>query len=223
MSDIIEKYKSYQGNQKLIDEIALVISTSYKLAGEHINKDIEICDDLYVSRSESGLMLALFMVGYHKINDTNCCYLGLSACREEFKNKGFVKALYLEFIQDCITKENETGKRILCYWTTATPIVYHWFTTHFSNVQPNKAGDCTPEGKAQLLDIANAKYNNADFSDNFPFLLRNAAHEINYSDSERERIAKAIKDLNLNVFEKYHLDESKGDRFLMIGYASPHN
>lgn len=199
-----------------------LIVPSYKNAGSHITKDIEICNELYVINSENKEMLALFMIGYHTINNIEYCYLGLSACRQEYKNNGFVRALYLEFARDCIRKELDINKRIICYWTTANPIVYHWFSKYFSNVQPDRQGNCTQEGIHMLLNIVNTKYYKAKFDVNSPFVLREAAQQINYSQNEQERIAQAIKELNLTVFDTYKLDETNGDRFLMFGYTPLH-
>jgi hypothetical protein len=56
----------------------------------------------------------------------------------------------------------------------------------------------------------------------YPFILRQAAHHVNYSDEEKQRLQKAKIDLGLTVFDKFHLDETKGDHFLMIGYTLSH-
>lgn len=219
----IAKYDDYQNNQELVGEIMKMILPSYKNAGSHIAKDIAICNQLYIVNSEDHQMLAFFMVGYHKINDLDCCYLGLSACRQEYKNNGFVKALFFEFARDCIRKELSLNKRILCYWTTATPIVYHWFCKYFSDVAPDRQGNCSTGSKRLLTLIARSKYKNASFEADYPFILRQAAHQINYSDAENDRIRQAIIDLNLAVFENHRLDETNGDRFLMVGYAPHHD
>lgn len=215
----ILKYKDYHADRKLIDGIKEVIAPSYKNAGAHIFHDIEICNELYVINTDEEKMLAFFMVGYHTINDIKCCYLGLSACREEYKSSGFVKTLYLEFVSDCMKREMNLSSKIVCYATTATPIVYSTFPKLFSKVQPDVNGNCSVEAKQILLEIAQQKYAEADFELDTPFVLRHAAKEINYSDKEKERIRKAINDLNLSVFDRYKIDESNGDRFLMIGYT----
>ena len=223
MKSNIQKYIDYQNNKELTDGIMELIIPSYKNAGSHISHDIEICNELYVISSDSGEMLAFFMVGYHSIENIACCYLGLSACRHEYKNSGFVKALYLEYARDCIKKELETNNRIISYWTTATPIVYHWFSKYFTKVQPDRQGNCTKEGLEMLLSIASNKYQKAKFNYDTPFVLRNAAQQINYSDQEQARIKQAITDLKLTVFEMYKLDETNGDRFLMFGYTPSHD
>ena len=219
MNTRIVKHTDYKDNQKLIKNIMDLIEPSYKTAGKHIKKDIEICNELYVMQSDNEPMLALFMVGYHKIGDVNFCYLGLSACKEEYKNKGFVKRLYLEFFKDCLNKEKEINNRILCYGTTATPIVWRAFHLLWINVQPDINGKCTDEGLQTLKTIATEKYPHAKFESETPFVLRQAAHQFNYSNNERQRLEKVVKDLNLTVFDIYNIDETQGDRFLMIGYC----
>lgn len=219
----IKKYTDYQNNKELIDGIMELIVPSYKNAGSHISHDIEICNELYVINSDSGEMLAFFMVGYHSVENIACCYLGLSACRQEYKKSAFVKALYLEFARDCIKKELEINNRIISYWTTATPIVYHWFNKYFTKVQPDRQGNCTNDGLEMLFKIASNKFQKAKFSYDIPFVLRNAAQQINYSDQEQTRIKQAITDLKLTVFDTYKLDETQGDRFLMYGYTPSHD
>jgi hypothetical protein len=219
----VAKYVNYQSNKNLIQEIMDLIKPSYQTAGKHVAKDIEICNELYIVQDENSLILAFFMVGYHQIDGIECCYLGLSTCREEYKNRGYSKSLFNAFAYDCIRQELALNKRIICYWTTATPIIYHWFTKNFWNVQPDRKGNCTAEGKAMLLHLGNAKYPHKNLDPENPFVLRQAAHQINYSDSERERIKKAVNDLNLTVFDTHKLDETNGDRFLMFGYTPSHD
>ncbi len=196
-----------------------MIAPSYKSAGSHVTKDIEICDELYIIYSDNKEILAFFMFGFHKVKDLDCCYLGLSACRQEYKANGLVKALYLEFAKNCKTVELAYKRRLLCYWTTATPIVYNWFNKHFRNVEPDKFGNCTEKGLETLYTIATERYEKAKFDINIPYVLRHAAKGINYSDEENQRIEKAIIDLNLPIFNEFNLDEKNGDRFLMIGFC----
>lgn len=214
----IEKHIDYKDNLALVNQIREIILPSYKNAGSHVSKDIDLCNELYCIQEE-GRMLAFFMVGYHEIVGIASCYLGLSACRQEYKSQGLVKSLYLEFARDCRLKEHSIGNRILCYWTTATPIVYYWFCKHFSEVYPNLKGECTDESKLLINLIAKSKYPKANRDPINPFVLRHAAHEINYSDDEVNRVKKATQDLGLFVFDKFALDETKGDRFLMVGYC----
>lgn len=223
MESNISKYINYKDNQELISEIRKLIQPTYKQAGEHIQHDIEVCNEIFVTRSHEGELLAFFMVGFHFIKDMPCYYAGLSACKNDLKNKGIVKRLYYSFLKDCALKEIEMNQRIITYWTTATPIVYYLTNRYWLNVEPTLTGNCSVTGLKIIETIAEHSYNGIKREPNAPFVLRNAAHQINYSEQEQERIKQAIKDLCLTVFERYELDETNGDRFLMFGYTPSHD
>lgn len=89
-----EKRTSYQNDAPLLAELYELIAPSYASTGKHIIHDIELCDELYTLRKESGRLAAFFMVGYHALNGEPSCYLGLSACREELKGQRLVSQLY---------------------------------------------------------------------------------------------------------------------------------
>ena len=211
------KIKDFSNDRAIVNQLYDLTGSSYIDNQAVLEREIENCNEIYLLNDHDGILLAFFMVGYHKIAGTEFCYLGLSACKEEYKNNGFVKRLYLEFAKDCVEKELITNKRIYAYWTTATPIVYHWFEKYFKEVEPNRHGVCTNKGLQMLQTIANAKYHDAKFDLSIPFVLRQAAHQTNYSENERQRLAIAIKNFDLPVFNTYNLDETNGDRFLMLG------
>ena len=219
MKPKIIKLKDYQKNEDIIYQIKKLIEPFYSQAGDHIDHDIETCDELYVVNSDEGRIIAFLMVGFHFIDDMPCYYAGLSACKDELKNTGVVSRLYFEFSKDCVHQESKLKERVIIYWTTATPIVYYFTNYFLKNVQPTISGKCTEEGKQVLETIANKQYTNAKQEDSAPYVLRNAAEQITYSTVERNRLKKAVKDLNLTVFDDYEIDEANGDRFLMFGYA----
>lgn len=216
----IEKLKGFKNDPLIIEQIKEIIKPSYKIAGAHLFHDLDSCDQLYFIKDDQQI-LAFFMVGYQTIANRTVCYLGLSACRKEYKNSGLTKSLYKQWANDCQEEQLKTGERILWYGTTASPIVYHWLTNNFFDVNPKRDGSCSPSMLESIRSIARHKYPDANFLKDIPFVLRHAAHEINYSDEERARLKEAVTRLNLSVFDKYQLDELNGDRFLMVGYCSP--
>ena len=213
-----QKKYNYQQDVAYLQQINEIIKESYAVSGKHLEGDISKCDELYYFQQDNNL-LAFFMVHYHEIDNTLCCYLGLSACRSEYKNMGLVGKLYGAFKNECQKRQLMYGKRILCYWTTVTPIVYHWFCKNLNNVVPDLAGNITEEGKRLGNIIAQSQYCNAKFSSDNPFLLRKAVKETRYLPQEKEKIKEALTKLEIAAFDRYKLDESEGDRFLMIGYC----
>lgn len=218
MSPVI-KITNYKHDAVIVDSIMSLIKPSYKNAGTHVTKDIDRCNELYMIHSDEGELIAFFMVGYHIIDTNLFCYMGLSACKDEYKNKGIVKLLYTEFQRDCAIKEKELGSKIICYCTTATPIVFVAFHKLFVSVQPSINGCCDDVGKEVLLKIIRKKYSEAIYNENQPFILRQAAKNINYSDQEKERIDEIEKRLGLAIFSANDIRESEGDRILMFGYV----
>jgi len=216
----VKKITNYRGNKELITQIMGLIGPSYKNAGSHITKDIEICDELYyINSSSDGKMIAFFMVGYHLVEGVPHCYLGLSACAHEFKSTGIVKNLYLQFQRDCRVKQSELKRPIICYCTTATPIVFSAFHRLFIDTQPSFDGRCTEQAKSGMLKIIRRKYPDALFDPGKPFILRQAAKNISYSDAEKERINAIEQKLGITIFSENEINEAQGDRILMFGYV----
>lgn len=219
----IKKVKNFSKNKKIIQDLFTLTKPSYIDNTSVLNREINLCNEIYLMYDPLNNLMAFFMISYQTFTSKHFCYLGLSACRHDHKNNGYIKKLYLEFARDCIKKEIKHNIKIITYWTTATPIVYHWFSKYFRNVQPDRSGNCTEEGLANLLNIALEKYPKENFNHKTPFVLRKIAEQTYYSEQEKNRLKQTIIDLNLSVFQRYNLDESNGDRFLMLGYTPPHN
>ena len=214
-----EKRTSYQDDAPLLAELYELIAPSYASTGKHIIHDIELCDELYTLRKESGRLAAFFMVGYHALNGEPSCYLGLSACREELKGQRLVSQLYNTFLAECRAKEAKLGQQILLYFTTATPLVFAWFTRRLLDAAPRITGQYTEAGLQRLNTVANAHYAHATWEPSTPYLLRGAAIGVRYSEQERERIAAVAASEPGSFFNSVGLDERNGDRLLVVGFA----
>ncbi|RCH53858.1 hypothetical protein DJ568_15060 [Mucilaginibacter hurinus] len=213
---------NFKDDQSLIDEIYELTAPSYKSSMHLVKKTVLYNRDIYIIRGDEGELLAFFMVNPEKVNGEDTYYLGLSGCHDDHKGKGLVKSLYLQLMHDCRQLEKQQGKKILLWWTTGTPIVYYFFNKYAQGVQPDKQGGYTAEGEQIVRMITAEKYPEDIADKHHPFILRGIATQVNYSDKEVARIAAAGKELNVDVFEKFNINEVNGDRFLMIGY-SPDN
>ena len=212
----VEHFKQDIG---LIDEIFDITASSYLSTTDLLGREIQHNQDIYLARDEDGKLLAYFMVNFEETAGHNACYLGLSACRQSHKGNGLVKSLYQKLVDDCKEKEAVSGQKILLWWTTATPVVYYWFNKHIAGVQPNLNGDYTPEGADLIRKIIAEAYPNAFTDSEHPFILRGAAVNTHYAPAEVARLSEIARTLNLQVFEKFHVVEAAGDRFLMFGYT----
>lgn len=219
----IYKEKDFANNKSIIDNIIKVLQTSYQefdMEAGYLKKDFGCCNELYFAKNEEQELIAFFMVGLQELEGCLIYYLGLSACAESWKGNGIASSLYKRFSMDCSDLEKEINKRILCYWTTATPIAFNWLNHNFENVAPDLKGYCTEEDIRIIELIAKKFYPYAKYNKKFPYVLRNAVNHFRFSDKEKAKIVKVIIDKKLGVFEQYEIDETNGDRFLMIGYVS---
>lgn len=212
--------QNFKNDKVLIDQIFELTAPSYVNTIDLLSREIHHNRDIYITKDENNTLLAYFMINYETVAGLDTCYLGLSACRESHKGQGLVKKLYQQLIDDCKALELTENRKILLWWTTATPVVYHWFNKHINRVEPNTQGRYTTEGKNLVLTIIKEKYPETTVDAVHPFILRSAATNTNYSEKEKERLKKITKELlEVDVFEKYNVVETNGDRFLMIGYT----
>lgn len=49
--------------------------------------------------------------------------------------------------------------------------------------------------------------------------MPHVAEKTTYSEKERMKLEKVKEELKIKAFDKFPIDETKGDRYLMIGYA----
>lgn len=209
----------FKSDKVLVDKILDLTRVSYINNIDLIEREIEHNRDIYIITSPDQELLAFFMINEEQVNGEDTYYLGLSACREEFKGRGLGKALYQKFMDNCRAREVKEKRKFLLWWTTATPIVYYWFNKYVSNVQPDMNGDYNQEGKQIADQIKKEKFIGIAADPYHPFILRNAAENTNYSINEKSRLIVATESLKMDVFQKFNLNEENSDRFLMIGYA----
>lgn len=211
--------ENFKNNPKIISELIELTKPSYIDNSLVLEREINHCNKIYLLYDEGDKIVAFFMVNFEIIGNYNTYYLGLSGCSHVHKGKGYAKYLYNSFFLHCKKKEIELSSKILCWWTTATPIVFHWFNHNIENCEPNLDGDITEFGQEIFETIVKNKYNNVELNKSSPFILNRVAEKTNYSTIEAQRITKIKEQLNIKAFSLYPIDENKGDRYLMIGFA----
>jgi hypothetical protein len=216
------KISNFSTNEKLVEQIYTLTKPLYFDNTTLLEREINRCNDIYLVKNDVQL-IAFFMVNFEKVDEIDTFYLGLSSCHPDFQSKGFAKLLYLTFFLDCVTMEKELNKKIICWWTTATPVAYLWFNKNIDKVEPNLDGEISSEGHNVILKIISSKYSGQNIDLQTPFILPGIAKNTKYSLAERNRLKKITDDLRLPAFVKHQIDETKGDRFLMIGYAPTKN
>jgi hypothetical protein len=216
------KISNFSQDKDLIERLYNLTNHSYVDNSAVLEREISHCREIYILIHQDKLA-AFFMVNLEKVGDIDTYYLGLSACDPDYQSKGLAKLLYNSFLCDCIKMELHLKKKIVCWWTTATPLAFYWFNKNLDNVEPNLDGNISKRGDGIFLKIIKHSYRDLNIDLNTPYILRGVAKQTNYSAKENERLLKISNELKLIAFEKYQIDETNGDRFLMIGYAPSHN
>jgi hypothetical protein len=215
----VELRKNFKSDRSLVSKILDLTRPSYVNNEVLIDREIEHNSDIYIINNDKGDLLAFFMINFEPLRGSETYYLGLSACRDEYKGKGLGKSLYMKFMQDCREREKKENKRFLLWWTTGTPIVYYWFNKYVTDVQPDMNGNFDETGKDIALAIIAEKFKDIHVDRSHPFILRSVAEHTQYSSAEHARIQAAGEKLGMDVFSRFNVREENADRFLMIGYA----
>jgi len=216
---IFEKRGYFSNDVNILEQIGEIALASYANHSGLLERDISYCKEIYMLKNDAGQIIAYFMVRFERIESTDTYFLGWSACRNTYKGKGCAKFLYNSFFVDCKMKEAELNTKILCWWTTATPIAFHWFNLNAEKCEPDLEGRITEEGRNMLTKIVRSKFRNTKLDEANPFLLRGYAEKTHYSTSEREKLSKVANFYKIKAFDDFPIDENNGDRYLMIGYA----
>ncbi|MBO9681292.1 MAG: hypothetical protein J7502_01245 [Flavisolibacter sp.] len=214
----MKKVKDFSNDHNLIEQLYELTRPSYVDNSAVLIREIKHCSEIYLLYKVETLV-AFFMVNFEKVGALNTFYLGLSGCHKDFKGVGFAKLLYNTFFIDCKHKEKEVGSKILCWWTTATPIPFKWFNDNIEKCEPNLNGDVSEFGRHNMIEIRKLKYSHIPIDFSLPFILKGVAEHTNYSISEKLKLQKVQEELKLKAFERYPIDETKGDRYLMIGFV----
>lgn len=212
----IQKIEHFNSNQTIVAAIEEIISDSYATGGYHLRSDILKCETIYTTGNEEDGMIGFFMVHYHQQEGQSFCYMGLSACKNHYKSHGLIKQLYLRFLSDCQEHEINLDQPIICYATTASPLVFKTVEKMFRQVDPKPEGSYSSEAGQMASQLVKSYYTRATPRPDNPFILYNAVAETRYSQAETERQAAIAKELNLPIFDTYGIKETNGDRILMI-------
>lgn len=85
----------------------------------------------------------------------------------------------------------------------------------YDNIQPDLDGNYNKKIKEVIENIK--KVGGLDeFSSNHPYVLKGATASTKYSTNEKVRQKEFVFNNNINTFEKLNIDESNGDRLLII-------
>jgi hypothetical protein len=209
----------FASSEKIVKEIYELTAPSYIDNTAIVKREIEHCNEIYLLYNSDEMLVAFFMVNFERLEDMDTCYLGLSTCHHNYKGYGYAKYLYNSFFMDCKMREASSAGKVLCWWTTASPIPYQWFNKNVDDCQPDMEGNISEATRKLMIKIAAQKYSHIQVDESRPFILNKVAKTTNYSLIEKNKLKQVQDKLKISVFDRFPIDESNGDRYLMTGFA----
>jgi hypothetical protein len=203
---------------RLVSEMFEILAPSYIDARPVLDRELRNNTTGYLLHDESSQLAAFFLVGYGvpgPVEGNSVVYLGLSACREADKNHGQTIRLYRQFIQDALAWEAERRERLLLWGTTAHPLIWLICRRLWDVEWPQEDGSFTPVGEQLAWELRRQLSGQYRLGDH-PFVCRKVATGTRYSNAEVERCESARRKLAHDIFTQFRIDESNGDRLLML-------
>lgn len=213
---VYEKH-NFSFDKDFIIEMKDLIKPSYVDPDSLIDRVIKQYDNILYTRNKEGRLCSFFTTNYDKIDNDIICNLGLLAVKEEYKGAELVFPLGFRHIEILKEKEKELGKRILCWCTTATISIYRAIMMFYDGYQPKFDGSYDNSGLKAVEKIA--KGYKLEYNPSSPFVLRQHAHNTQYSPTEKKRISEIVKKKKKSFFDIFQIDESNGDRLIVVMYS----
>ena len=215
---ITKRRRNFKNDLQLISAIKDTIHDNYVDTEHLIEREINHCDNIIYTENDAGEILCFAMYNFEKLDKIETCYVGLTASRNNAKSSGMASHLWRCIATECQEKQKELECKLLIWLTTPTPIVFYWFINFLHDAEPFIDGSFSPRGELIINKLKASKYPKAQASEIHPFVLKNVAMNTRYSYDEQIRINAAEKKLKISAFKKYNVDETAGDRFLIIGF-----
>jgi hypothetical protein len=215
----IRKTVNFSDDKILINKIRHLTAPMYCDNTTLLEREINHCKNILYFDNEYGELMCFAMYNFESLEELETVYFGLTVCGEKYKKFGLAKRLWREVAKETIKRENILKTPILCWLTTPTPIVFYWFNKFLEDAEPFLDGTYTVLGKQVVEKLKRVKY--PAFTDHQanPFVLLRIASNTTYSINEKESILIASKKLGLKAFSNLNVDETNGDRFLIIGFV----
>jgi hypothetical protein len=203
----------------------------FKLLAQHYVDPTDLLDREYVKNNQLYLawiqdqLAGVFMVGYHEAFPippyTTDIFLGISGTDYRFKGKKIGKLLYLSHLLDAAHFEQAENKRVLHWWTTASPLVYRAIHKLYARLVPDRHGDLPAVALPYITHIKET-YHYHGLPGNHPdYVLRQIAVNTHYRPEQEAYLADIYNEHDLPVLTKHAINEPAGDRILVL-CETPH-
>lgn len=201
---------TFRTNTALLSLLITLSSPSYINPATVIQHHWKECDTLYLLWDENEQLICFYFAAFEEIiissdgETVPTRYMGLSVTRQNSKNLGSITSLWAQFLADSKQWEQNIGRKLYLWYTTASPTVYRagMLFSDDANPQIDTSYD------SAVVPLALALRTKLGLPQNIPsehpFVLRGISKHTLYSPTEVNRNDR------VNDHKKFTLD------FIMI-------
>lgn len=184
-----------------------------------VDSELKRNNMIYLLKDSCNNILCFFMVAWHKFKihseERDIVYMGLTCTSQNHQEKKFSSRLLYNFTVDAYNYQQKNNQKLLLYAKVASPIILLMLPKIYDNIQPDLDGNYNKKDKEVIESIKKAGGLD-EFSSNHPYVLKGATANTKYSTNEKVRQKEFVFNSDINTFEKLNIDESNGDRLLII-------
>lgn len=153
--------------------------------------------------------------------ETMSLYMGLTARKPEDNCKTSIFHVISALRNDALQYADSRNENMPVWATTSSPAAFSLFHSAFRNTEPAIKGTFGNTSVRLATAIKKQFYSDPQFHDIHPFVLRGISKTA-YSGAEHERVAHMSKTRGYWLFSGLNIDDTAGDRLLMIGWLKDH-
>lgn len=148
-------------------------------------------------------------------------YIGQTAVLPVYHRSKVALVLLLNSVKYGQQWEEEHHRKLIVWFLTANPVVYYYSIQIYTDYNPRPDGSCDDEGMKIAQQIRKEKgWSSPGILDASPFVLRKLI-SARYNSDESDRIDKMLKQHQFDLFDKFQIDRSTGDRLLVVCKLPP--
>lgn len=212
--------RTFRDDKALREELRMIVCHSYKDVSPLLDGDVERCTNLYLGRMNNSIV-CFFLVSHESLvvngRRLPVTFLGFSGTSAESQSTGTIWKIYERAISDVKELERGNGDHIIWY-TTATPSAYFAMERIYGHIYPDREGGLSTGAEAIVEALRLQWYPNAPATR--PCCILRGVAAVRYSEQEQYRIQQLTARKKFRLFEQYELDESNGDRVLVLAQTA---
>lgn len=213
----------FRADVDLQREMATLAAPSYRDASSALARESVKCDRVYLGRDEDHQLVCFLFVkrAIIEISGDNLAttFMGLGVSSHAHKGSGSIVYAWRQALEDTRIWQRELGKDVIIWATTATPSVYFAFMM-LDRFEPKWDGSYSERGAYIARSLGSHLSGRVVNESGHPFVLKALATGTEYSEVERERIARINEHRGFVLFEQLGIDEAHWDRLICFGYLS---